>query len=409
MSASTLLTLVLALSFPKPHGDWPQWRGPHRNGVIKDLDVPKDWPEKLTEKWQLEVGEGHSSPLVDAGLVFCLSRVGEAEVVRCLRLEDGSPEWEKSYPAPYKMHSSAHGHGKGPKSTPAYYKKHLVTFGISGILSCWNSDNGDLKWRKDFSDLYQTTSPLYGASQSPLINRGLCYIHVGGHDDGAFSVFRLSDGKPGWRWFLDGPAYSSPVYSRMAQREYLIFQSQNSLAGFDIQTGQPLWRKDFTTPYDQNSVSPTIYRDWIIYSGLKKGIHAIRMNTRRPFEPEVLKVWSNNDKHLYMSSPVVWRSLLFGMSPQKKGHIFCMSVKKGKVLWEGPGRLGDNAALVSTRTAIFVLTTAGKLLVLEPNDAGYNERASYDVSPTPTWAHPAFVDDRILVKDRDTLRCYSWR
>mgnify|MGYP003315651872 CR=1 FL=1 len=97
------------------------------------------------------------------------------------------------------------------------------------------------------------------------------------------------------------------------------------------------------------------------------------------------------------------------MSQKKKGHIFGLDAKTGRVLWEGPGRLGDNAALVSARKAVFVVSTAGKLLVLQPDREKYGEVKSYDVAKTPVWAHPAFVGDRILIKDRDTLRCFSWK
>jgi outer membrane protein assembly factor BamB len=409
MNTCALLLVMLQLTAPEPDAEWPQWRGLKRDGTVKQLDLPESWPDTLVEKWKLEVGEGHSSPIVAHGKVYLHSRVGDDEVLRCVDLEHGKPVWAKSYPVPYKMHPSAQGHGKGPKSTPAYAYGKLVTLSISGILSCWNTENGEPVWRKEFDQIYAKTSPLYGTSQSPLIHKGYCIVHVGGHDSGALSVFRLKDGHPSWRWVGDGPAYASPIHNRMSSREYVVIQSQRFLRGFDIQTGEPLWKQDFTTPYDQNSVTPLVYRDWIIYSGLGKGIHAFRMSTNEPLEPRVLPVWSNENKHSYMSTPVVWKNLLFGMSGEKKGHIFCMEVKTGKELWEGPGRLGDNATLVSTKRALFVLSTTGKLLVIEPDRKEYRELKSYDVAPTPTWAHPAFVGDRILIKDRDTLRCYAWK
>ena len=409
MKCLILGPLVLHLAAPQKDEDWPRWRGPRRDGTAQGLELPEKWPEKLVEKWSVQVGEGHSSPIVADGKVFQVGRIGDNEVVRCLTLEKGEPVWDESYPAPYKMHSAARGHGKGPKSTPAYELGRMVTFSIHGVLSCWNAETGELIWRKEFGDAHKNTSPLYGTALSPLIHHGRCYVHVGGHDSGALVSFRMKSGDPGWSWNGDGPSYVSPIYARMSNREYIVTQSQKFMLGRDIVTGQPLFRLDFTTAYDQNSVTPLRYKDWIIYSGLDKGIHAFRMSTKEPLEPRMLPVWSMKDKQCYMSTPVIWRNLLIGMSQKKKGHIFGLDAKTGRVLWEGPGRLGDNAALVSARKAVFVVSTAGKLLVLQPDREKYGEVKSYDVAKTPVWAHPAFVGDRILIKDRDTLRCFSWK
>src|SRR5215471_3763044 len=98
--------------------DWPQWRGPHRDGLVGSFAEPKAWPEKLTRKWKVDVGEGHSSPVVAGGRVFLHTRQGEREVAWCLRPENGQVIWQEGYTAPYTVNSAAARHGKGVKSTP---------------------------------------------------------------------------------------------------------------------------------------------------------------------------------------------------------------------------------------------------------------------------------------------------
>jgi outer membrane protein assembly factor BamB len=98
--------------------DWDQWRGPGRDGLVPGFQTPKSWPTKLNLQWKVEVGSGHSSPVVVGDQVFVFIRQDDREVVRRLRLSDGREIWSQSYPAPFEMSPYAKSHGKGPKSTP---------------------------------------------------------------------------------------------------------------------------------------------------------------------------------------------------------------------------------------------------------------------------------------------------
>jgi outer membrane protein assembly factor BamB len=179
--AVVALILVLPLA-----ADWPQWRGTNRDGVTRDFAAPSTWPATLKETWKVTVGEGHSSPVTSEGRIYVLARQGEDEIVLCLEASTGKQLWRANYPAAYTMNPAATGHGKGPKSTPVVSGGRLFTFGINGVLSCFDARSGRLHWRKEFSKQYPNTSPLYGTAMSPIVANGLCIAHVGGHDKGAF-------------------------------------------------------------------------------------------------------------------------------------------------------------------------------------------------------------------------------
>src|SRR5271169_1225912 len=133
--------------------DWPEWRGPHRDGVVSE--EPKTWPEKLTLKWRTEVGIGHSSPVMAAGSIYEFARQGDAETVLSIDPANGKIRWKQQYAAPYKMNSAAVSHGEGPKATPLYTNGKLYTFGINGILSAFDAETGKPIWRLDFSKQYK--------------------------------------------------------------------------------------------------------------------------------------------------------------------------------------------------------------------------------------------------------------
>src|SRR5260370_2398799 len=205
-----LSTLLLTAAAARPE-DWPQWRGPHRDGSLSSAAAPAAWPERLKLKWKLTVGEGHASPILAGGRIFIFTRQQGKEDVSSIEPATGKIVWQQSYAAPYRMNPAAAWHGEGPKSTPLVSEGKLYTFGISGILTCWDAATGAVKWRKDFSKQYRATSPAFGTAMSPVADRGLVIAHVGGPDNGALTAFDAQTGGEKWRWTGDGPAYASPI------------------------------------------------------------------------------------------------------------------------------------------------------------------------------------------------------
>ncbi|HEX3727311.1 MAG TPA: PQQ-binding-like beta-propeller repeat protein, partial [Pirellulales bacterium] len=158
---------------------WPQWRGPHRDGQAPAVKLPSPLPKELEPQWQAEVGLGHSSPIVAGDKIYVLSRRGDNETVACLNLSTGKELWQQAYAAPYQVHPAAASHGKGPKSTPLVADGRLFTLGISGILTCWDARTGKQFWQREFSKQFEKTSPLYGAAMSPVVDADKCIVHVG--------------------------------------------------------------------------------------------------------------------------------------------------------------------------------------------------------------------------------------
>ena len=174
--------------------DWPRWRGASGDGVVTGFIAPKSWPDQLKQRWKIAAGVGHSSPLVVGPRVYLHSRQGENEVAAAYDLNTGKTIWQDSYPVAYTMNPAATGHGKGPKSTPVHSNGKLYTFGITGVLSCYDAAKGKLLWRKDFAKQFKTTSPDFGVATSPIVDRGLLIVHVGGDNNGALKVFDAATG-----------------------------------------------------------------------------------------------------------------------------------------------------------------------------------------------------------------------
>jgi outer membrane protein assembly factor BamB len=403
----TVVLLILGLataSFTTSAADWPQWRGPNRDGKVSDVVLPATWPKTLSEEWKVTVGIGHSSPVLAGGRIYIFARQGEDEVLQCLDAVTGKEIWRSAQPISYTMHEAATGHGKGPKSTPVIYDGSVYTFGISGVLSGHDARTGKLKWRHDFASQYPKTSPLFGTAMSPLIEGGLLIAHVGGHDQGALTAFDPATGAVKWSNPLDGPAYSSPIAVTLAGVRQLVTLTQKNVIGVEAATGKLLWKLPAKSQYDENSVTAVAFKDMIVVSREGQGLTAIRI-VKQGADLAPREVWNNKENMMYLNSPVVEGNRLFGLSQQKKGQFFAIDLDTGKTLWQGPGRMGENAAILNLGgKMLLLLTNEANLIVLLADAKDYTPLVQYSVANSPTWAHPLVTGNRILIKDETTLR-----
>jgi outer membrane protein assembly factor BamB len=393
-------TLVASLHAQSP-AEWSQWRGPARDGAAA-FSAPAAWPATLTKRWEVAVGSGHSSPVIAGDRVIIHTRQGEREVTRALDLHTGKELWHNDYAAPYTMNSAARGHGPGPKSTPAVAGGRVFTFGISGILSAHDVATGNVLWRTEAPP----APPEFGTAMSPIVEGSLVIVHLGANDQGALTAFETASGKPRWRWSGDGPAYASPVVASLGGTRQLVTQSENAVIGLDVGSGQLLWRIPFRTSFDQNSVTPVVVNNLVVFAGLDNPTTAVRIvRTGNTWTPE--PAWKNEQVSMYMSSPVVIGNALYGLSHRNRGQFFAIDMVSGRTLWTTPGREGENASIIRSGELLLLSTTNAELIVARANADRFAEVKRYPTAESAVWSHPAVSGNTILVKGVDTLVCWT--
>jgi outer membrane protein assembly factor BamB len=386
--------------------EWNQWRGPDRAAHITGFRAPATWPAQLAKKWTVPVGEGHSSPLVIGDSVYVFAREGDNEIARRLDLKTGKETWRDGYIAPYTMNPAARGHGKGPKSTPVYADGRLYTLGITGTLSCLDAKTGKVLWRNDFTKDYKQTSPAFGTAMSPVVEKGLLIAHVGGENNGALTAFDAKTGDVKWKWTGDGPGYSSPMLVTLDGTRQVITQTQKMCVSLDPATGKLLWSLPFTTPYDQNSITPVPAGDLIVFAGHQRPTFAVRPK-KNGDTWTAEKVWETTDVTMYMSTAVVSGGKLYGMSQKRQGQMFTLDLATGKVLWTSDGRMGDNSSVWEAGNNILALNTGADLLVFKKDGDALTQTTKYTVADSAVWASPAFAGKGILVKDFSALTLWE--
>lgn len=396
----TIFTLAVSAQ------DWTQWRGANRDGTVTGFVAPKVWPEQLKSKWKVQVGVGHASPLVVGKTVYLHSRQGESEVVAAYDLETGKVIWKDSYLVDYTVNAAATEHGKGPKSTPVVSGGRLYTLGITGVLSCYDTAKGKLAWRKDFGRRFGEKAPDFGTAMSPMVDKGLVILHAGGNNKGGLVALDAVTGNEKWAWTDDGPGYASPIAVEIAGKRQIVTQSRKNIIGIWADNGGLLWKIPFDTEYVQNIVTPIQFRDLLIFSGINKGVFAVRVSWKDKWVTET--VWHNKEVGMYMNSPVLSGNLLFGMSHKNKGQFFCVDATTGKTIWTGDPRQGENAAMLIAGDTIFSLTNNAELIITSAAAKGATAIKKYKVADSETWAHPAIIGKRILIKDQNSLALLSF-
>lgn len=409
MKTCALVGLSFALNAPllgtalTAAPDWNQWRGPNRDGIATDFRAPTTWTkDSLAKKWSITVGEGHASPVIVGDRVYVFARENDEEVMRCLSASDGKVIWQEAYAAPYEMNPAARGHGKGPKSTPTVAQGRVFALGINGHLSAYDAGTGAVLWRKSFAGDFKSTSPVFGASVSPLVDGDNVIVHVGGDDSGALTAFDAATGKVKWKWSEDGPAYTSPVIATLGGVRQLLTQTQNHCLAVSPEDGKLLWKLPFTTPFDQNIVTPVVVGDLVIFGGVQKPTFAVKVNGT-----SATPAWENRQITMYMSTPVYNGTKLYGMSDKSRGSLFILDVKTGEVLWKNEGRLGANASLTDIGSALLVVTDNGELTVHQKSGDTLRPMMTYKVADSPVWAAPAVAGDQVLIKDKTSLALYK--
>ena len=274
---------------------------------------------------------------------------------------------------------------------------------MSGIVTAFNAADGKQVWQKPAPPV----NPLYHTAMSPLVDRGLVVVHVGGHNQGALTAYDANTGAVKWSWTGDGPSYGSPIAVNVEGTRQVIVFTQENLVGVSAANGALLWKRPFSTRSTQNTITPILYGPTIIVSGLDKGVTAFRI-VKRANQWTTENIWENQDVSLYMTNAVVVGDTLFGMSHRNSGQFFALDARTGKTLWTSPPRQATNAAISHAGDLLFMLKDDGELIVAKASTGGFEPLKRYTVADSATWAAPTIAGNRIYVKDTSSLALWTW-
>ena len=398
-----VLAGLTAQALPAAGQDWPQWRGPNRDGAVTSFSQPASWPDGLTEQWNVEVGLGYATPVLVGDRIYMYTRQDDDEVMLALDAASGEIIWRTSYPAPFDMTPATARHGPGPKSTPTFADGRLFTLGMGGIVTAFDAETGRQLWQNPAPPV----QPMFHTAMSPVVEGDLVIIHIGGHNDGALTAFDVATGDVRWRWDGDGPAYGSPMVADLAGARQVVTFTQENLVGVSLVSGELLWRRPYTTQATTTSQTPIFYGGNVIEAGRGNGITAFRV-VREGNAWTTDDLWHTDEVSLHLTNGVVIDGVLFGLSHLNSGQYFALDLDRGEVLWRSDPRQAENAAIVQAGETIFSLEDDAELVVLRHSRTGFEPLERYEVATSATWAQPAISGNRLFVKDVSALTLWTF-
>jgi outer membrane protein assembly factor BamB len=401
--------LPCLLVFLAGGADWPQWRGPKRDGVWPIDQAVDPLPAKVEPRWKNKIGGGFGGIAVAAGRVYLMDRLKgppEVERVLCLDATTGKQLWAHTYGVTYGKLD----YGNGPRATPTIHAGRVYALGALGHLHCLDAKSGKVMWQRDTVKEFRGTVPTWGHACSPLVDGKLLVVQVGGQPDACLVALDTGTGKEVWRGLSDRPGYSSPVLVDGGNWRLLAYFTPQHVVGLDPQTGKVRWRVPFDGITYDVAISDVVYLDGVLLaSNYWSGSKAIRLD-EQGLNPKV--AWEGKDLSLLMSTPLA-----------KGGHVFaldrfrgvkCIEVKTGKVVWEGwhvtPRDRNPQASLVwaGSGDRALILTTPGELVVADVSVKGYKV-LSRTLIVGRTWAHPAFANGCAFARNDEEIVCVSLR
>ena len=381
--------------------DWPQWRGPKRDGKVSRFTAPRKWPKELKLRWKTPVGTGDATPALVGDKLYVFTRQGVEEVTTCLEVERGEEQWMSKYVA--QAVTGAASRHPGPRSSPTVADGKVVTIGVGGVLSCLDAANGKVVWRKD---PFPKVVPRFFAAISPIIVDGMVIAHLGGQGNGAIIAYDLATGDEKWRWADEGPDYGSPALLTVAGTKQIVTPTEKSIVGISVSDGKLLWQLTSVPPRRAyNAATPIVDGQTVIYAAKGRGTKAVKIE-KQGSGFTVNELWSNPEIGVQFNTPVLSDGLLFGLSDG--GNLFCINAQTGQTAWTDTTQRdrGGFAAILDAGSVLLTLPSNSELIVFKPDSKGYSEIARYKVAETPTYAHPVIAGNRVFVKDQESVTMF---
>ncbi len=385
-------------------GDWPSFRGPARDGVVRDAKIATDWqanPPKLL--WRQRVGPGWSSFAVVGDRLYTQEQRGPDEAVVCLDAANGREVWAHLDVARFKDAQT----GVGPRATPTFAAGRLYTLGATGILNCLDAATGEQKWTHNIAAEAGVKPPLpvWGFSSSPLVLKGLVVVFAGGEGDKGLLAYRVESGKLAWTAPADNHCYSSPQLATLCGEEQILYAGDSHLSAFAIDSGKVLWEQTIPSKGDMpRSLQPhPVGPSQVLIASQAAG--ATLFDLKRENDAwTVSPRWSAKSLRPSFNDFVVHGNSVYGFD----GNIFaCVDVETGERRWKDGRYDHGQVLLLADQSLLIVISEEGEVVLLAADPEEHKVLGRFQAIEGKTWNHPVFAHGRLFVRNGEEMACYE--
>jgi outer membrane protein assembly factor BamB len=405
MKALLLLATVLTVTHA---ADWPQWRGPSRDGIV----TGEKWPDtldaqSLTKIWRVELQPSYSGPIVVGDRVFVTETVAKKiERIRALDRATGKEIWQHTAEGALSVPFFAKSNGDWIRSTPACDGETLFVAGMRDVLTALDAKTGAVRWRMDFCAKYNTPLPSFGFVCSPLVDGDSIYVQAGA----GFCRLDKKTGEITWRTLVDdggmnGSAFSSPVLATIAGKRQLIVQTRTHLAGVEPAGGTVLWKQEIAAFRGMNIITPVVQGDTLITSAYGGKTTGWKL-TSDDGKWSLTQQWQHKSQG-YMTTPVVLGDIAY--THLRSQRMMAIGILDGAEKWTSTEGFGKYVSLVGNRDKLLALDERGILFLIRATPGKYEKLAQHKLTENDTWAHLAACGETLFIRDLNGITAWNWK
>ncbi len=405
---SAVFLLVLASVAPDTaanQSDWPQFRGPNRDGKSNETGLLSQWPDggpKLL--WSVQdIGKGFSHVSVSGGLIY-VTGLEEKEGVLSAYTLDGSLKWQANYGPEW------HVSHPGARSTPTVQDGLVYVASGIGNVACFEAATGRLVWSVKLFEDYEAPQVQWGYAESLLVDGDRLLCTPCGKKATMVALNRKT-GKPVWTSpaLGQGSSFCSPLPLIHNGKRAVVTMTETAVVAFSPEDGSALWQHPYENPRQNHPITP-IYHEGMLYvtSGYGKGAVGLRIAEDGM---SATRLWEQPRQDPVHGQAVLVDGYVYASSHQKaSGRWSCMEMKTGKLFWEAPG-VGKGGSIIFADGMLYCYSEDGVVGLVRPTPEQCKVVSTFKVSAGdgPHWAHPVVAHGRLFLRHGTVLMCYDVR
>ncbi len=394
--------------------DFPQFRGPDREGTAPFSPFKDDWKSNPPAvRWRRKVGFGRGGFAIVGNYGFTQDLVDDQERVVCYRLSDGEPIWIHSDPV---VKDSYGGGGPGPRATPTVFEGLVYTIGATGLLNCLDCNNGELVWAVDTlaensksinSEIERPYECMFGVAGSPLVTHNKVFVSLNGEDRVSLVAFEADSGKLSWRSrprYIGG--YCSPTLATLSGIEQVLDFGSQGLSGHDLNSGELLWEFPWSNAEKINGCQPLLCGQDRILLSTKKSLGTVMIEIKLSEEGTWVtkELWRSNAFKCEFNSPVKGKNSEYGYAVND-GVLTCLDLDSGERVWR-KGRYG-RGQVIRIGAYLLVQCERGDVALVNCSPKSADEVSSLKALRGTTWNYPAISGRVLIVRNDDEAICFE--
>jgi outer membrane protein assembly factor BamB len=383
-------------------GDWAEFRGRDRAGVVHGIRIAADWqtrPPRLL--WRQRVGPAWSSVIVVGDHLFTQEQRGPHEAVVCYDAGTGHERWIHQDIARFWETVS----GAGPRATPTFANGQLFTLGGTGILNCLDAATGKLHWSRQIAEETSAPLPMWGFAGSPLVVDGNVIVFAGGPGERNLLAYRADSGEPSWAARAGPGSYSSPQFATLNGTAQCLLLSDRVLTSVDSRTGKVLWEFGQSMAGAPRVLQPCVLSATQLLVATLQGPGLTVIDVARDGDSwKVVERLTTTKMKPEFPDLVVHQGHAYGFDT----NLFCcVDLASGDRLWK-QGRYGrGQVLLLADQGLLLVLSEKGEAVLLKASPERHEELTRFQALEGKTWNHPVIAHGRLYVRNAEQMACYD--